>query len=510
MSILYIEHLNHANGGKQLYQNATMKINRGEHIALIGPNGCGKTTLLNIITGHLGPDRISMKLFPYVKMGYLDQHQEVNNEITTYEYLRETYAHLFAKEEEINNLYSQMTQQYEEKLLTKALKLQEELDHSDFNDISKKINNLISGLNINRDLLDHKLVSLSGGQRSKVLLAKLLLSENDFLLLDEPTNFLDIEQVNWLAKFLQSYPNAFLLVSHDRDFINKTANIIYAIDNLSIDRYVGNFETYLEANELRRNQYLSDYKGQKKEIERLKTYVAKNIARSSTAKSAKSRQKKLDKMTILSPPKNIQTPKFNFKYKKPSATNVVVASNLEIGYAKSLIKPLTFKIRDGEKWLVSGHNGVGKTTFLQTLSQIVKPISGHIEIGDNVIIGYFKQIEEFTNITPIEYLRLLNPQLNEKNIRIVLASFAVKKDLVMQKMSQLSGGEQTKVRLASLSLKPCSLLILDEPTNHLDNLAKDSLLKAIADYEGTVLITTHDTNFSTIWADNVLNFEDFT
>lgn len=509
MSILFIKELSHSTGSKSLYQKATMKINVGEHIALIGPNGSGKTTLLNIISGKVSADKIDLNFFPYVKMGYLDQHQLVDNNISALDYLKTAYKDLFLKEQMINELYHQLSLNYEEKILNKALKLQTELDNSDFYNVEKEINNLVIGLAIDKLLLAQKLSSLSGGQKSKILLAKLLLSKNDFLLLDEPTNFLDTEQVNWLASFLQTYQYAFLLISHDQAFVNKVAHIIYAIENFNLVRYVGNFDHYLELKQLNQRQYLMEYQGQQKKIDKLQTYVNKNIARKSTAKSGQSRKKQLEKMEIIAKPQKISKPNFNFKYRRSLTSVSLKVKDLTIGYTKPLINSLSFTIKEGEKWLVQGYNGIGKTTLLETLTGNIKPISGIITIGDNVTIGYFKQFYNFPELSPIQYLKSLNPEMDDAEIRKILASFGIKRELAMRSLNKLSGGEQTKVRLAVLSLVPCSLLILDEPTNHLDDLAKDSLLEAITNYSGTVLLTSHDINFNTSWVDKTLNFVDF-
>nr|WP_281749634.1 ATP-binding cassette domain-containing protein [Spiroplasma ixodetis] len=243
-------------------------------------------------------------------MGYLDQHQEVNLELTVLQYLRESYQKLFEREQQMENLYAEMANNYSEELLTKAMKIQDELTNQGFDTISKKIGRLVDGLGINLQLLEQTLGSLSGGQRAKVLLAKLLLNEDDFLLLDELTNFLDIEQITWLAKFLQNYPSAFLLVSHDRNFINTTCNIIFDIDNYMITRYVGNFESFLEQKSLHHRQYESAYSNQKKLIEKLETYISKNAARASTAKSAESRRKQLSKINVLEKQQIQSPPKF--------------------------------------------------------------------------------------------------------------------------------------------------------------------------------------------------------
>ncbi|AXK50892.1 ABC-F family ATP-binding cassette domain-containing protein [Spiroplasma alleghenense] len=507
MSLVYIEGLTHANGGKKLYENATLRINKGEHIALVGANGVGKTTLLNIINNSIVPDHGNIEVHPRVTVGYLDQHQKVDGEQTVNAYLEGAYKELFDIEAQIAKIYEDMAVEYKEDELVRALKLQEHLDLNDFEIIGKKIRSLVDGLGIEHERLEQKMGSLSGGQRGKVLLAKLLLSENDYLLLDEPTNFLDIEQVDWLAKFLQTFEPAFIMVSHDSDFINKTCNIIYEIENLKINRYVGNFDKYIEQSELRKEQYTKEYMGQQKTIKKLETYVAKNAARASTAKSAQSRQKQLDKMDVMKELNQQAKPHFSFKYKRPASAVIVKATDLEIGYDFPLIHPLNFELREGEKCIVSGYNGIGKTTFLKTLANEIPAVNGTCELGNGVQVAYFRQVEKNTDLTPVQYLKNLHEDMTESVIRGTIAKFGLKSALMNNPMSLLSGGEQTKVRLAEASLVPCSLLILDEPTNHIDVLAKEALLESIQKFEGTVLLTTHDINFSTKWADKILDFE---
>ncbi|AUF83233.1 ABC transporter ATP-binding protein [Mesoplasma syrphidae] len=508
MSIVLIEGLTHQNGGKKLYQDSTMRINKGEHIALLGANGTGKTTLLNIIAGKNIPDHGTIELHPRSKMGYLDQHQDVDMTIIVEDYLKDTYKELYEIEAKIHKIYENMAIEYNEEDLVKALAMQEDLSLRGFDTIEKEIGNLVAGLGINADNLKKQLGQLSGGQRGKVLLAKLLLKQDDFILLDEPTNFLDIEQVEWLAKFLQQYENAFLLVSHDEDFINKTVDVIYAIENLEINRYVGNYEKYVELSAQRADQYDRARESQQQQIAKLKEYVAKNAARASTARSAQSRQKQLNKMDVLDERRKLAKPKMSFKYKRPNSAVIVKAESLEIGYGFALTEPLTFELREGQKCIVKGYNGIGKTTFLKTVAGEIPKVGGNVMVGNGVETAFFHQVEENNEMTPIAYLMSLYPQMLEGEVRATIGKFGVKSELMMNPMKLLSGGEQTKVRLAALSLVPASLLILDEPTNHIDVLAKDALLEAIQAFEGTVLITTHDINFETNWADKVLNFED--
>lgn len=508
MSLLIIENLSYQTSTKKLYQNANLRINKGEHIVLIGPNGSGKTTLLNIINKDITPDQGTVTFFPHVKVGYLDQHLVVDDSLTVDQYLKTNYQDLFDQEAKMNALYQKMAENYQEKFLEQALKIQHELDVKGFNTINKTINNLITGLNIDKTLLAKNLASISGGQKSKILLAKLLLSNYDLLLLDEPTNFLDIEQINWLANFLQTYPQAFIVVSHDQKFVNQIAKIIYEIDNLVFNRYVGDFEEYLSLKDTNQKQYEKQYKVQQQQIKHMKEFIAKNSAKASKAKSAQSRVKQLEKMDVMAKPQAPQIPpSFHFQTKKAPSNIILSSNNLVIGYQKPLIKPLSFTIKAGEKWLVKGGNGVGKTTLLQTIMNYVKPLQGQINIADNLSIGYFRQIITLKDLTPIQFLREINDKLTEQEIRTLLASFAIKGGLMFQSIKHLSGGEQTKVQLAALSTQKYDLLIMDEPTNHLDNNAKIALNSAINKFTGAVILTTHDLNFDQTWANQVLNFE---
>ncbi|MGL5268623.1 MAG: ABC-F family ATP-binding cassette domain-containing protein [Spiroplasma sp.] len=508
MSLVIIENLSYQTNNKKLYQNANLRINKGEHIVLIGSNGSGKTTLLNILNQDIKPDQGKITFFSHVKIGYLNQHLVVDNSLSVDQYLKTNYQELFDKETKMNNLYQAMVLDYQEKMLDQALKIQYELDIKGFNTINKTINNLITGLNIDRNLLDKNLASISGGQKSKILLAKLLLSNYDLLLLDEPTNFLDIEQINWLATFLQNYQQAFIVVSHDQKFINQIAKIIYEIDNLNFNRYVGNFEYYLSLKDTNKKQYEKQYKVQQQQIKKMQEFIAKNIAKASKAKSAQSRVKQLAKMDIMAKPQAVQLPpNFHFQSRKPPSNIIISVSNLIIGYQKPLINPLSFTVKTGEKWLIKGGNGVGKTTLLQTIMNFIRPLNGKIIVANNLSIGYFQQIINLKDLTPIQYLQELNDKLTDHEIKSLLASFAIKGGLMFQLIKTLSGGEQTKVQLAALSTKKYDLLIMDEPTNHLDSNAKIALDSAINKFSGAVILTTHDLNFNQEWANHILNFE---
>lgn len=512
MSVINITNLSHQNGDKILYRDVNLQINRGEHVALIGPNGTGKTTLLNLIANSATklPDRGEIKFYPKIKLGYLDQHQNLNQEEKVSAYLEDAFKDLYDLENKINRAYELIADVYDEDILTKALAWQETLNNSGFYQIDKEIGNLVNGLGIDANNLNKTLGELSSGQKGKIILTKLLLKKSDFMLLDEPTNFLDIQQIEWLAKFLQNYENAFLVVSHDINFLNQISEIIYAIEHQTINRYVGNYEKYLELSALKDAQYEQERTKQQEKINKLKDYIARNIARASTASSAQSRKKQLNKINILEKHSQVTEPKIIFKYQRPQSAVVLDVKSLEIGYNSPLIKPLSFQLRDGQKWIIKGYNGVGKTTFLNTITGFIPAWSGQFNLHQGVITIYFDQLDSFEGYTPINYLMNKNPELLEHEARALLGKYGIKAQLMNNPLISLSGGEQTRIKLAALSFKAGNLLILDEPTNHLDALSKKALLKAIHEFPGAVLLTTHDMNFQTQWANKVLDFEEMT
>lgn len=509
MSVINIKNLGHQNGSKILYHDANLQINKGEHVALVGANGTGKTTLLNLIvhSPQQLPDSGEIEIHPKIKLGYLDQHQNLNLEQNVLIYLQDAFKELYELEIKINQAYEKMVEDYDEKLLNNALSWQETLNNSGFYQIDKAIGNLVNGLGIEQENLNKNLGQLSSGQRGKIILAKLLLKKVDFMLLDEPTNFLDVEQIAWLARFLQNYESAFLVVSHDVNFLNQIASIIYAIEHQTINRYVGNYDKYLELSALKSEQYEGERLRQQEKINKLTDYIARNSARASTARSAESRKKQLAKIDVLSKRSSLAPPKMSFRYKKPQSAIILDAKALQIGYDYPLIEPLTFQLRDGQKWIIKGYNGVGKTTFLNTIVSFIKPLEGKFTLHQGVIPIYFDQKDNFEGYTPLSYLIAKNPDLLEHEGRALLGKYGIKAQLMTNHLNSLSGGEQTRIKLAALSFKDGNLLILDEPTNHLDTLSKEALLKAIQDFPGAVLLTTHDMNFQTQWADKVFDFE---
>ena len=497
MSVLEVQNLKFNYGDKELFSGLDVRIFDGEHVGIVGANGVGKTTFMNLISEKLTPDEGTIIWDNTKSFSYLDQHLIVNDEITIQEYLYSVYNDLFKKEEEMNQLYKSLESVDEskyDKILEKAYNIQEYLEENKFYQIKSRIQNVIQGLGIK---IEGKqiLKNLSGGQRAKVFLGKMLLEEKDILLLDEPTNFLDAQHVEWLSKFLTNYKNSFLVISHNFEFLNNCCNVIVAIENKKMTKYKGNYQDYLRLRTMNLETYQKEYEKQQKEIKKAEDFIAKNIVRASTTKQAQSRRKMLEKMTILEKPQQDKKVFFKFDFTKSFHMMCMEISHLTIGYTYPILSDINLKFQFGEKYVIVGKNGVGKTTFLKTILNEIPPLSGNIKMAPYNDIVYFSQETEIPSCTAIEYIRSFYPKLDDTKIRTLLAQYAITNELTIKPMKQLSGGEMTKVRFAILSLKRSNLLILDEPTNHLDRLAKESLFNAISHYPGTVILVSHEKEF---------------
>ena len=495
--MLEIKDLQFTYGDKQLFNNVTFKIYNNEHVGLVGVNGSGKSTLMNLIAHRLTPDYGEIIWDKNITYSYLDQHLKVHDEVTIKEYLYNVYEELYSREDDMNKLYESMehvdSDQYD-KILDKAYKIQMYLEEKDFYMIKSKIGNIINGLGISIED-NRKLKALSGGQRAKVFLGKMLLEEKDTLLLDEPTNFLDAVHVDWLAKFLVNYKNAFIVISHNPEFLNQICNNIIALENRQIIKYRGNYDDYIRQRDMNMETYEKEYIKQQKYIKQTEEFINKNIVRATTTKRAQSRRKMLEKIEVLEKPQAEKKVHFNFKFTKSFAVDSLIVKDLEIGYSKPILPKINLTFAYGEKYVIVGKNGVGKSTFLKTVLGLIKPLSGDFKLSSLNDILYFSQEIKVNKETAIQFFRNDYPIMDDGQIRSVLAKYGIIGDLAIKTMDQLSGGEVAKVRFAKLSLEKSNLLILDEPTNHLDKTAKLSLLKAIDDYSGTVILVSHDKEF---------------
>ena len=514
MSVLTVKNISHGFGDRAILEDVSFRLLKGEHVGLIGANGEGKSTFMNIITGHLMPDEGQVIWSNNVRVGYMDQHAVLGAGLTIRDVMRDAFKYLFDLETEMNELYGKMGEMNEDEM-TKALErtavIQDMLDNNGFYVIDAKIEEVAKGLGLLDVGLDRDVTALSGGQRTKVLLGKLLLETPDILVLDEPTNYLDEAHIEWLKRFLQNYENAFILISHDIPFLNSVINLIYHVEERKLTRYVGDYEEFRRIYEAKKEQLERAYERQQAEIARLEDFVARNKANVATSNMAKSRQKKLDKMDRIELSKEKPKPEFNFKQGRASGKVIFETKDLVIGYDTPLTKPLNLSMERGQKIALVGANGLGKTTLLKSLMGIIKPLSGEVTLGDYQQIGYFEQEGMAGNKnTCIEEYWKEFPSCTQYEVRAALAKCGLTTKHIESMVMVLSGGEAAKVRLAKLINKETNILILDEPTNHLDVEAKDELKRALKEYKGTILLVCHEPEFYEDVVTETWNCEDWT
>ncbi len=513
MSSLTVENMSHGFGDRDIFKNISFRLLKGEHVGLVGANGEGKSTFMNIITDKIIPDSGNIHWNSKISVGYLDQHTNLKEGKSIRDTLKEAFQSLFDMESELNNIYNQMSSMDIEeitKAVEKTTDLQEILINNEFYSIDSKVESVALGLGLRDIGLDKDVSKLSGGQRTKVLLAKLLLEKLDVLLLDEPTNYLDEEHIQWLKKYLQAYEEAFILVSHDLDFLNSVVDIVCHLENKSLTRYIGNYESFTKVYEANKLQLRADYNRQQAEISKLEDYIAKNKSRASTSGMAKSRQKKLDKIDRIEIAKHKPKPKFKFMESKESGKVIFETKDLIIGYDKPLSKPINIRMEKGQKIAIIGSNGIGKTTLLKSLIGTNKPISGNIKLGEHQAIQYFEQEIKIENDnTALEEIWNEFYKFNRYEIRSMLARCGLTNEHIDSKVSMLSGGEQSKIRLCKVMNRPSNILILDEPTNHLDIDAKNELKKALKEYSGSLILVCHERDFYKDIVSDILNCENF-
>lgn len=510
MSLLEVKDLKFKYTEKELFSNAEFRLNPKEHIVLVGHNGVGKSTFMNIIAKNIVPDMGSVTWQNGVTYSYLDQHLKVSHDIEVSKYLYGVFSELFDKEREMNGYYKELetcSESEYEKYLNRAYSISEYLEEHDFYAINSTVGNIINGLGISEDILKMPLKKISGGQKAKVFLAKMLLEKNDVLLLDEPTNFLDTNHVEWLEGFLNAFEGSFIVITHDKEFAKSISRIVYSLENKQIVKYKGDYEFYLKESVIRHEHYQKQYQNQQKMIKQTEDFIKKNIVRATTSKRAKSRRKMLDHIDVLDKPESNMKISLEFPYSKNLGQEVLKVEELEIGYGKALLPPINLLIKKNQKVAILGKNGVGKSTFLKTILSQIDKISGKYKFNPSADINYFCQEEMPKNINAIEYLRGFYPLKENGELRSVLARLALNSEMVNKPMAQLSGGEQTKVRLALMTMKKSNLLILDEPTNHLDKLAKAKLFEAIEKFPGSVILVSHERDFYDGLVDIELTFE---
>lgn len=499
MSILNVEHLTHGFGDRAIFNDVSFRLLKGEHVGLIGANGEGKSTFMNIITGKLMPDEGKVEWAKNVRVGYLDQHTVLTPGMTIRQVLASAFDFLYDMEKQMNEICEKMgdatpeeLEQYMEDLGT----LQDLLTMHDFYMIDAKVEEVGRALGLTEIGLDRDVTELSGGQRTKILLGKLLLEKPDILLLDEPTNYLDAEHIEWLKRYLNDYENAFILISHDIPFLNSVINLVYHMDNQELNRYVGDYDKFQEVYAMKKSQLEAAYNRQQKEIADLKDFVARNKARVATRNMAMSRQKKLDKMDMIELAAEKPKPEFHFKEGRTTSRIIFEARDLVIGYDEPLSKPLNLTMERKEKVALIGANGIGKTTLLKSILGLIPPLSGKVEQGDYLEIGYFEQeMSGSGDNSCIDEIWQEFPSYTQYEVRSALAKCGLTTKHIESRIMVLSGGEQAKVRLCKLLNRPTNVLLLDEPTNHLDVAAKEELKRALKEYKGSVLMVCHEPEF---------------
>ncbi|MEG0919645.1 MAG: ABC-F family ATP-binding cassette domain-containing protein [Anaerovoracaceae bacterium] len=514
MSILTVKNLSHGFGDRAIFNDVSFRLLKGEHIGLIGANGEGKSTFMNIITNKLMPDEGEVQWGKNVRVGYLDQHTVLEKGMTVRDVLKSAFAFLFEREGRMNQICDDLATADEDNMMTMMEELgeiQDLLTAHDFYIIDAKVEEVARALGLIDIGLDSDVTDLSGGQRTKTLLAKLLLEKPDILLLDEPTNYLDEEHIIWLKRYLQEYENAFILISHDLPFLNSVINLIYHMENQHLDRYVGDYDKFQEVYQVKKSQLEAAYKRQQQEISELKDFVARNKARVSTRNMAMSRQKKLDNMDVIELAAERPKPSFRFLKGKTSGKHIFETHQLVIGYDEALSKPLDLDLQRGQKVALVGANGIGKTTLLKSLMGLIPPFSGEVEKGDNLLLGYFQQEADPNNTkTCIDEIWDEFPSLRQVEVRSNLAHCGLTTKHIESQVRVLSGGEQAKVRLCKILNRESNVLLLDEPTNHLDQDAKDELKRALKEYTGTILLICHEPEFYNDIVTDIWNCQEWT
>ena len=504
MSILEVKNLSHGFGDRAIFENVSFRLLKGEHIGLVGANGEGKSTFMSIVTGKLQPDEGKVEWSKYVTAGYLDQHAVLEKGMTVRDVLRTAFDELFKTEERINEIYMSMAEEGADvdALMEEVGELQDRLETRDFYTLDAKIDEVARALGVMDFGMDTDVTDLSGGQRTKILLAKLLLEKPDILLLDEPTNYLDAEHIAWLKRYLQEYENAFVLISHDIPFLNDVINIVYHVENQDLVRYAGDYDNFQSVYAMKKAQLEAAYERQQKEIADLQDFVNRNKARVATRNMAMSRQKKLDKMDIIELQSEKPKPEFHFKESRTPGRFIFQTEDLVIGYDRPLTKaPLNLTFERNQKVAIVGANGIGKTTLLKSLLGIIQPLEGEVETGDFIDLGYFEQEAEGSRQTPLEAVWDAFPALNQAEVRAALAKCGLTSKHIESQIQVLSGGEQAKVRFCLLMNRENNVLILDEPTNHLDVDAKEELKRALQAFKGSILMVCHEPDFYEGWTD---------
>lgn len=507
MILLQVQQISKFFGAEVILDNIKLEVKTGDRIALVGRNGAGKSTLLKIIAGKMSYDGGTISKPKSVEIGYLAQNTGLESSKTIWDEMLSVFDSLRKMEADLRKMELRLGEpelyndpEKYQALMTDYDTLQHTFKESGGYTYEAEIRSVLNGLRFYPEDYEVEIASLSGGQKTRLALAKLLLAKQDILVLDEPTNHLDIETLAWLETYLQNYHGSLLIVSHDRYFLDKVVNQVYEISRTKIDYYKGNYSSFVNQKQVKLEQMWKEFDKQQKQIAKLEDFVARKIVRASTTKRAQSRRKQLEKMDVLGRPQGDEkAAHFGFQFEKQTGKDVLMVDQLSIGYAKDkrIASNLTFEMKRQDSLALVGPNGIGKSTLLKTLIRDIPALSGEFHFGAGVKIGYYdqEQAKLTSNKTVLMELWDDYPELNEVNVRTTLGNFLFSDDDVLKNVQSLSGGEKARLALAKLTLLEANVLILDEPTNHLDIESKEVLEAALIDFEGTILFVSHDRYF---------------
>ncbi|EAE6286714.1 ABC-F family ATP-binding cassette domain-containing protein [Listeria monocytogenes] len=507
MILLQVQQISKFFGAEVILDNIKLEVKTGDRIALVGRNGAGKSTLLKIIAGKMSYDGGTISKPKSVEIGYLAQNTGLESSKTIWDEMLSVFDSLRKMEADLRKMELRLGEpelyndpEKYQALMTDYDTLQHTFKESGGYTYEAEIRSVLNGLRFYPEDYEVEIASLSGGQKTRLALAKLLLAKQDILVLDEPTNHLDIETLAWLETYLQNYHGSLLIVSHDRYFLDKVVNQVYEISRTKIDYYKGNYSSFVNQKQVKLEQMWKEFDKQQKQIAKLEDFVARNIVRASTTKRAQSRRKQLEKMDVLGRPQGDEkAAHFGFQFEKQTGKDVLMVDQLSIGYAKDkrIASNLTFEMKRQDSLALVGPNGIGKSTLLKTLIRDIPALSGEFHFGAGVKIGYYDQEQAKLSSNKTVLMELWDdyPELNEVNVRTTLGNFLFSDDDVLKNVQSLSGGEKARLALAKLTLLEANVLILDEPTNHLDIESKEVLEAALIDFEGTILFVSHDRYF---------------